>query len=515
MAAGETWDAIVIGSGIGGLSAAAGYAQAGHRVLVLEKLPNFGGAATIYRHGSLTMEGSLHEIDGASVNSQTGAFARLGLTGAVKPVGLNEFYEVRGGPLKEPILIPHGFDAAETAMCAAMPEAKKALQAYFRDLRQLYRALNGLEAISSHGLASLSGFLLSGGILELLSDMRQTVAQRLKHAFGDNEAAKTALGAMIGYFDDDPAALSFLLYGGIWGRYLETGGYYFDGGSRALTMALMKHVKQAGGEGLRNSTVTEVLVDDAGKAMGVRYLTSQGVDLTANAPVVFANIAPQLAANMLPQEHRASFAARYENNEPSVSLFTVSLGLSRPAAEFGVNAYSTFIFPPDMSAFEQLPEMAARFAGEPGRAMPYVSIADYGRLDAHIRQPDDPYLVAITGIDRLEWWNELDEAAEQARRQAWVDALIAYANTVFPGISNAVTQSEIATARTMKTRLGTPNGEVYGFRPTPQRLFGRPPSAATAIDGLYLSSAYTVSGGYAGAMQGGLLASDEALRKTR
>jgi phytoene dehydrogenase-like protein len=45
------WDAIVVGSGLGGLAAGAAFARKGKRVLVLERLSNFGGAATIYRHG--------------------------------------------------------------------------------------------------------------------------------------------------------------------------------------------------------------------------------------------------------------------------------------------------------------------------------------------------------------------------------------------------------------------------------------------------------------------------------
>jgi all-trans-retinol 13,14-reductase len=58
------FDAIVIGSGLGGLTAGALYARAGHRVLVIERNQNFGGAATVYRHGALAIEASLHEIDG-------------------------------------------------------------------------------------------------------------------------------------------------------------------------------------------------------------------------------------------------------------------------------------------------------------------------------------------------------------------------------------------------------------------------------------------------------------------
>jgi phytoene dehydrogenase-like protein len=96
-----------------------------------------------------------------------------------------------------------------------------------------------------------------------------------------------------------------------------------------------------------------------------------------------------------------------------------------------------------------------------------------------------------------------------------MDALIADVDRRYPGFAGAVTQAEIATARTMKNRLGTPFGEVYGFRPTPARLFRHTPSAATSITGLWLSSAYTVSGGFSGAMQGGLIAADEAIRATR
>jgi all-trans-retinol 13,14-reductase len=58
----RTFDAIAIGSGLGGLTAAALFARAGHKVLVLERNQSFGGAATVYHHGALAIEASLHEI---------------------------------------------------------------------------------------------------------------------------------------------------------------------------------------------------------------------------------------------------------------------------------------------------------------------------------------------------------------------------------------------------------------------------------------------------------------------
>lgn len=504
------WDAIVIGSGLGGLSAAAAFANRGKRVLVLERLANFGGAATVYRHGALTMEASLHETDGDTVFRPNSPFARLGLTGSVEPIATDVFYEARGGALAAPIQIPVGLDNANEALGRALPEARAALDAYFRELKHLYRSLHDLEDMSTRGPSALLGMLFSGRLFELIGDARRTVAERFDAVFGEAEPAKLALGAPIAYFDDDPAKLSFLLFAGVWSRYVESGSYYFKGGSRALSLALLSHVKENGGEARHHCSVFSILLDAKGRAAGVTYDDRAGDRLEALAPVVFAGAAPAALTEMLPEDKREAFAHQFAKFEPSISLFNISLGLSRPAAEFGVSAYSTFIYPDGMMRFSDLPNATRLFGQAPSGLMPPYVIADYGRLDAGLRQPQDPYLVSLCGVDRLAWWEGLDEAGATARRKRWIDALVADVDRRYPGFAGAVSQTEIATARTMKTRLGTPSGEVYGFRPTPSRMFGRRPSAATSIEGLWISSAYTVSGGYSGAMHGGLIAADAA-----
>jgi phytoene dehydrogenase-like protein len=509
------WDAIIIGSGLGGLSAAAAFANRGKRVLVLERLANFGGAATVYRHGALTMEASLHETDGDTVFGPNSVFTRLGLTNAVKAIATDVFYEARGGALASPVQIPAGLDNAHESLSRSLPEAKAALDAYFRELKHLYRTLSDLEDMGSRGPSALLGSLFSGRLFELIADARRTVAERFDAVFGENETAKFALGAPIAYFDDDPAKLSFLLFAGVWSRYVESGSYYFKGGSRALSLALLNRVKESGGDARHNCSVVSILLDAKGRAAGIVYEDRSGEQLEALASIVFAGAAPAGVADMLPEDKRERFAHQFLKFEPSISLFNVSLGLSRPASEFGVSAYSTFTYPDDMKRYSDFPRAAAVFGHEPFGAMPPYVIADYGRLDAGLRQPQDPYFVSLCGVDRLAWWDGLDEADEKARRARWIDTLIADVDRRYPGFAGAVSQTEIATARTMQKHLGTPSGEVYGFRPTPSRLFGRPPSAATSIEGLWISSAYTVSGGYSGAMHGGLMAADAAWKHAR
>jgi phytoene dehydrogenase-like protein len=514
MSVDSSWGAIVVGSGLGGLTAAAAIANRGKRVLVLERHATFGGAAAVYRHGALTMEASLHETDGDTVCGAHGPIARLGLTGLIEPIATDNFYEARGAMLPT-VCVPHGLDEAHEALVRALPKSRRALQKFFKEATRLYRSLHDLEELGARGPVVLAGLILSGRLFELLIHSRRTLQQRLEAIFGDDEIPKFVLGAPLAYFDDDPRKLSWLLYLGVWTRYVESGSYYFKGGSGALTAALVKHIQDRGGAVQPSCKVRSIVVDATPRACGVIYVDSVGSLHEVRAPIVLGNAAPSDLTAMLPAGAREAFAKQYERFEPSISLFTVSLGLTRPAADFGVSAYSTFVYPDSMACFADFAKAAAVFGGAPENRVPPYVLVDYGRLATGLRNRGDLHSLSITGVDRLAWWQRLDEATERSRREQWIDALLADLDRRYPGLRGAVAQREIATSRTMHKWLGTPNGEVYGFRPTPARLFSRSPTAATAINGLWLSSAYTAAGGYAGAMQGGLMAADAAMKQSR
>ena len=506
----QTYDALTIGSGLGALTAAAALAKSGARVLVLERLSYFGGAATIYRREGLTMEASLHETDGATVYGPHGVFAQLGLQDALQPIALDNFYQVRGGLLDSPVTIPHGFEDAHAQLSQHFPDASGNLDKYFQELKNLHKTLQELEGMRSKGVLKLLPEIMSGRLISIVRRARRTVQDQFDRVFDEHEELKQVFGALISYFDDDPSALSHVFYSGIWSRYLQDRSYYFEGGSKALTFALLKIIKDAGGETRRSATVKRILMTQDGEVSGVHYTTEKGDSVTVKAPIILAGVAPLHVASMLPALTAAEFKRGYGHHEPSISLFNIALGLSEPAANFGVDAYSTFVLPDDLKQYRDYANQCARFAHPPGEHMPPYVIADYGRLETQMRQDGDPYLVSLVGVDRFAWWQHLSEPEELERRAQWIEALTDDLNRHYPGIKDAILHSEIATSRTMRTRLGTPYGEVYGFRPTPARLFSRPPRSETSVKGLYLSSAYTVSGGYAGAMHGGMMAANAA-----
>src|SRR5579864_705247 len=101
------FDAIIIGAGLGGLTAAALYARMGRYVLVLERNDVCGGAATVYRHGPLSIEGSLHEIDGFDLDDPKLSIIRsLELDKHLALTEVGDLYEVRGPQIGKPFALP-------------------------------------------------------------------------------------------------------------------------------------------------------------------------------------------------------------------------------------------------------------------------------------------------------------------------------------------------------------------------------------------------------------------------
>ena len=157
----------------------------------------------------------------------------------------------------------------------------------------------------------------------LLHDMRLSLSEAFEHLFGDDETPKFALAANLGYYADDPDRMWWLFYAIAQGGYLASGGTYIRGGSGALSRSLVGVVEAEGGAARAGRTVTEIILDDEGRAAGVAHTAADGTDRVVNpAPVLFGNAAPTVLADALPSQARPVFAARYARRRSSTSLFS-------------------------------------------------------------------------------------------------------------------------------------------------------------------------------------------------
>src|SRR3954468_15155745 len=141
------YDVVVIGAGLGGLTAGAILARAGRKVLVIERSNSVGGAASSYKSGDLFIEGSLQQTSDPHDrrDPKHDALTRAGVLDAVKWIPAGALYQARGGPLGEPFVMPDNFDAARQALTARFPESRAGIDQLLGEMHRIASAMGTLS----------------------------------------------------------------------------------------------------------------------------------------------------------------------------------------------------------------------------------------------------------------------------------------------------------------------------------------------------------------------------------
>jgi phytoene dehydrogenase-like protein len=505
------YDVVVIGAGLGGLTAGAILAREGRKVLVIERSNSVGGAASSYKSGELFVEGSLHETSDPHQprDPKHDVLTRAGVIDKVTWVPSGAFYQARGGPLPQPFLMPDNFDAARQALAERFPEARKGIDQLLGEMQGIVDAM----ATISQGKDAPED--PSETLLKLLPDAGDwplSLSQKLDRVFGDNEAIKCVLAANLSYFHDDPTTMWWIYFAFAQGCYLQGGGRYVQGGSQRLSSALARAIKQAGGEALVRRVVSDISLN--GDIKTVTHTAKDGSDpKTVECLRIVGNAAPAALEPLMAADAAERLSQSYARQTPSASLFALTLGLSKPPREFGVATYSTQLLPPWMKQFSDYGQGAALMAEEPGERMPPMSVVDYAAIDSGV--PTPPYVLSVLGPDLLSNWDSSDLDAYREKRGRWQAAIVRYLSTHYPGLGDAVVASSFNSALSVRQYLNAPDGAVYGFAPSPPSSIRQNPfrSPRTAISGFYLSSAYAGFGGYTGVIQSAGVCADMILRE--
>ena len=512
----ESFDAVVIGSGLGGLTAAALLAKAGHKVCVIERNHSVGGCASVFKKGTLTIEPALHQTADPRDPSEPKheILKELGLLDEIEWVPVSPFFSVRGGPVGDTFDLPVGFDAAREAMARRFPACRTGIDRLFALMETVQAGVADLN----RARADRSAGRLLRGVLELRSlvgDWRASLDDVLARTLGDHEAPKFAIAGNLGYYADDPRRMWWPFFALAQGAFLSVGGVFIKGGSRTLSVKLAKVVMKATGSVLLGREAVGIDVGASGRPAYVRYVDPKAPEVVerVGAKVVLANCAPDVLAGLLSRPQRGALERAYSGRAVSTSLFTAHFGVSTPPAKFGLDRYGTIVLPEWTELLRDVAESARLLGADPGSRLPSYGIANYGAIDSGLAH-GGPTLVSIVGLDRLSNWAGLTSQEEKDRRERWLDAFQSALDRNYPGFAGAVTERMFLNARSMRNFLNTPDGAVYGFAPMPPQRgiwAGYPRSPRTPIPGLYLASSFGGSGGFTGAMMSGAVAARTAM----
>lgn len=502
------YDVVIIGAGLGGLTAGAILAREGCKVLIIERGNSVGGAASSYKSGDLFIEASLHTTSGPEhpKDAKHRPLTRAGVLDKVEWVPTGALYEVRGGPLDTPLALPASLDGARETLTQRFPSARDGIASI---LNEIARIANAAAELSTQDNAREQLAQLGSVLPDI--DLDISLSERLNKAFGDNEAVKCALAANLWHYHDDPSSLWWPFFAVSQGGYFRSGGRYVKTGSQRLSSSLARAIRGGGGEVLVRRVVTNIGTDASGRANSVMHIAKAGGDpQQVEADCIVTNASPFVSASLLPETEGTKLKDSLAARTPSISLFALTLGVSKPPQDFGLSAYSTQLLPDWMTHLSDYAKGAPLFADEPGERMPPMSIVNYSAIDSGV--PSAPWILSIVGPDRLSNWSGVPREVYTAKRARWQEAITSYLDGIYPGLKNAIALSSFNTASSMVSYLNASNGSAYGFAPTsPNGDQSAEQSPRTSIDGLYLASAYTGFGGYNGAIQGGEACADAVL----
>ncbi|MEI6050431.1 MAG: NAD(P)/FAD-dependent oxidoreductase [Bacteroidota bacterium] len=478
------YDVIIIGAGLGGLTAGAKLVREGKKVLLIEQHSKPGGCATTFKRGDFTLEVGLHEMDGPSpTDMKTKIFNDLEVFENVSFIKAPEFYRFVNDHIN--ITIPHNPTEAGRILKETFPAETEGIDAfYFQILSPVKKSAENKTGKEK----SLGEFLDS-----------------IIH----NDDLKLVLLGNLGYFHDDPYSISLTYYSAAQGSYYKGGGSFIKGGSQKLSDHLADYIRKHGGEMVQNHLVTGIIKEN-NKLAGITYKktrSSSSEIMTAYADEIIANAAMPNVAELLPEEYCRKLKDVIGSQKPGASILTIYFGFRKNLKSIGSNHYSTFVF--DGSVKTQSDIVKNNKGGFQNRSFTFI---DYGQINSALA-PEGKSVGALCCIDYLTEWEHLSDDEYKTKKEEVAKIFIGRLEKLIPGISAEIEYYEVGTSKTIKRYTLNPGGAVYGFAQTPEKPANK---SSYLFDNLHFASAWgKTGGGFSGAIYCGYLCAYNILRKRK
>lgn len=463
------YDVVVIGSGLGGLSAAALLARAGLHVAVVERNEHPGGYAQVFRRGEYVFDPAIHfTLDAGPGGFTPKLLEHVGVADRVRFVPSEHTYRSYFPGLTIDAL--PGRDAFLRSHQELFPADADGLARLFEMRQAIFAQLAALpQKVGPDGLeAAMAAAPL------VFRHRMSSVQDVLKEYLRDSRTA-AAVASIWPYVGSPPSRMSFLLFN----QMLETmhaGCYYPLGSFQTLVDALAAAVVENGGDVLLGGAATKIVLRD-GRAAGVEVAGST----VLSARAVVSNADPQHTFGELVGWESTAPAlrrriGRYKLSPSAVVLYGV---LNADPADLGL-VHESFVFP----TWDHERTWSELQAGRPGGI--WVSVPTL--LDPSLAPPG-VHLCVVTGLVPARadgsWRAIRDDLA--ARMLGDVDALV-------PGLRDAFEIVDIATPDTLHRYTNSTGGATYGWENIPAQTASKRLAHRTPVDGLFLSGQWAEEG---------------------
>jgi phytoene dehydrogenase-like protein len=442
----DQWDVIIVGAGIGGLTAAALLVKTGLRVLVLERNLHPGGTAYVYKRKGFTFPmGPL----GFSTPSLVGKTLHL-LDGEDFKISQIQ-YRIRAFGLDIPISLP--FPKMIEELTRIFPKEGKGVSQFFKDMEEMISAIQ----FPDHDL--------NRSILE-------KAAKRSAHKYLSGLVHDWRLRRILGTQGTLEPYSNLPLLAAIWNLMSNEGVWYPEGGMclfcERLVQAIIRRQENHGGFGeIRLGTEVEEIRVDKGKILGVTFkegmkMDSATVISNADYKTTFMKL---INPNALPEDwYQAVVQAKQTR-----SNLQVCLGVDREKVDlFSFKKGDRLIYRRDQGDLLEDLDWSVDEVKPEGLAGQECEVSLLSKNDKMLCSEGTEVIVIRTEADhshfkrfRPGWRKRLSEYQDYKIRLG--RALVQEVGNILPGLEKAILIMDVATPLTFEEQGGRSGGAVAGW----------------------------------------------------
>lgn len=505
----SNYDTIIIGSGVGGLSAAIILARAGQKVLVLEQHDVPGGwCHSFYLNGHRFTPG-VHYVGLLEKGQSTSKlYKALGIAGdltffRMKPSAYEHAYIG-----EERFDFPGNFDELVTSLIEKFPKEEKNIKKYLNLVRNVSAELQLLPNVEGFWQHLTIPYRTKHMGKYALFSLKRVIDWHIK-----DPLLKKILNIQFGDHGLAPAKASFPLHCAVMDHYFH-GGFYPCGGGAAIVKAMTTTIKKHDGVVKTQQSVKKILLE------GNKRKTAIGVELECGqqlyADRIISNADPNITYQKLIGEENLSkrLQKKLSKTKYSCTSLMLFLTVAMDVRAAGIDSGNIWLMPnEDMDkVYERMmrPDITNDDAIE-GMFISCTTLKDPSSFDGKHHS-----IEAITYLDYDIFEKFKDEKEPRSKeylqfKELLTEKMLKTLEQVLPNIREHIIHKELGTPITNEYYINTTKGSVYGTEKKLTQIGPFAYKAKSEIKNLYLCGASIVSHGVAGAGYSGLQTAGEIL----